>query len=127
MAQISINGSTYGLRFDLGALEVAESEFGDLKAVFDNLRGGQNRLSTVKRLFVIMANCERGYRGEAEDVTEDALRHAPLAALSTLGEALTEAFKESMRMETVGGGEADDEVHDGFLEELERKNAETGD
>lgn len=127
MAQVTINGKTYGMRFDLGALEDVEREFGDLKAVFDSLKGGTGRIDTIKRMFVIMANCDRSFRGEAEDITVEALRHAPLSALSTLGEAITEAMKDSMRVETVNGGEADDEVHDGFLEEIESKNAPTGD
>ena len=126
MAQININGKTYGLRFDLGALEAVEQEFGDLKAVFENLKGGDDRLGTVKKMFVIMVNCQREFEDKPADVTAAALKRAPLSVLSTLGEAITEAIKESMRVETVNG-EADDETHDGYLEEIEQKNVKTGD
>jgi hypothetical protein len=128
MAKVTINGRAYGLRFDLGALEEVEAAFGDLKAAFDALKGAgeTDRITAVKKLFVILANCDRGFRGEAEDVTVGALKHAPLSALTQLGEAIGEAIKESMRMETVNGGEADDAVHDGFLEELDAKNGRAG-
>ena len=126
MARIIINGKTYGLRFDLGALETVEQEFGDLKAVFEKLKSGEDRLQTVKRMFVIMANCQLEYEGRPADVTVAVLKRAPLSVLGTMGEAITEAIKESMRVETVGG-EADDDVHDGYLEEIEQKNVRTGD
>ena len=128
MAHVIINDKTYGLRFDVGALEAVEAEFGDLRAAFEALKGSGNmdRISAIKRLFVILANCERGYRGEAEDITSDALKHAPLYVLSELGDAIVAAIKESMHLETLNG-EADDEVHDGFLEEIESKNGLTGD
>ena len=126
MAQININGKAYGLRFDLGALEAVEAEFGDLKEVFARLKGGEDRLNTVKKMFVIMANCQLEFEGKPANVTVAALKHAPLAILSQLGEAITEAIKESMHVETVGG-EADDDVHDGYLEEIDAKNALTGD
>ena len=127
MAQVTINGKTYGLRFDLGALETVEKEFGDLKEVFGKLKEGEDRVGTIKRVFVIMANCQRDFDGEAEDVTADVLKHAPLSAIKQIGDAITEAVKESMRVETANGGEADDDVHDGYLEEIEAKNAPTGD
>lgn len=128
MAQVTINGKPYGLRFDLGALEAVEAEFGGLRAAFEALKGGGDvdRIVAVKRLFVILANCERGFRGEAEDITSDALKHAPLYVLSELGDAIVAAIKESMHLETLNG-EADDEVHDGFLEEIESKNVKAGD
>lgn len=127
MANVNINGKAYGLRFDLGALEVVEREFGDLKTVFMELKGGgTDRISMIKKMFVIMANCQLEFEGKPADVSEAALKHAPLSALGQLGEAITKAMKESMRVETVNG-EADDEVHDGYLEEIESKNVKTGD
>lgn len=129
MAQVIINGRAYGLRFDMSALDAVERDFGDLKAVFDSLKGSgdTDRITAIKRLFLILANCQRDFDGEAEDVTAEALKHAPLSALKSLGDAIVEAIKDSMRAETVNGGAADDEVHDGFLEELEAKNGKTGD
>lgn len=127
MARVSINGKTYGLRFDLGALEEVEQQFGELKTVFESLKeGGGDRIDTIKRMFVIMANCQLEFEDKPANVTVSALKHAPLSALGELGKAITEAIKESMRVETVNG-EADDETHDGYLEEIESKNARTGD
>lgn len=126
MAQVKINGITYGLRFDLGALEAVEEEFGDLKAVFQNMKGGEHRLDTIKKMFAIMANCQLEFEGKPASVTVSALKHAPLAALNPLGEAITAAIQESMHVETVNG-EADDDVHDGYLEEIDAKNVQTGD
>ena len=122
MAQVTINGQGYGLRFDLAAMEAVEAEFGGLKEMLAQFNSGEGRIETVKRMFVILANSQRGFEGAPEDVTVAALRHAPLWVLGELGEAITEAMKESMRVETMGGGEADDDAHDAFLEELESKN-----
>lgn len=127
MSSVTINGKTYGLRFDLGALETVEQEFGDLKNCFEQLRNGTDRINVIKRMFVIMANCQRAYEGKPEDVTMDALKHAPIWALAPLGEAITQSWKESMNVETANGGVADDAVHDAYLEEIEAKNAPTGD
>jgi hypothetical protein len=128
MAQVIINGRAYGLRFDLSAQERVEEEFGDLKAAFERMKNKTDReaLGAVKKMFVIMANCERDYRGEPEDITEEALKHAPLSVISQLGDAIVTAIQDSMRVETVNSGPADDEVHDGFLEELDAKNGKTG-
>lgn len=129
MAQVIINGRPYGLRFDLSALEAVEEEFGDLRAALEGIKRHADRdgIDAIKRLFVILANCERGFRGEAEDVTAEALKHAPLYVLSQLGDAIVASIKESMQVETVAGGAADEEVHDGFLEELDAKNGKAGD
>ena len=127
MAQVSINGKPYGLRFDLGAREDVEKEFGRLESVFAELKGGgADRIGTIKKMFVIMANCQLEFEGKPANVTEATLKHAPLAALGQLGEAITEAMKESMRVETVNG-EADDDIHDGYLEEIDVKNVNPGD
>lgn len=129
MAQVIINGRAYGLRFDLSAQERVEEEFGDLKAAFAKMKNTateREALDAVKKMFVIMANCERDYRGEPEDITVAALKHAPIAVISQLGAAIVDAIQESMRVETANSGPADDEVHDGFLEELDEKNVKTG-
>lgn len=127
MAQVNINGKTYGLRFDLGALEAVEQEFGDLKIVFEGLKdGGVDRIDAVKRMFVIMANCQLDFEDKPANVTSAALKHAPLSALKQLSDAISETFKESMRVETVNG-EADDDTHDGYLEEIDSKNGKAGD
>jgi len=121
MVKTTINGKTYGLRFDLEALERIEEEYGSLKEMFTLLQSGKGQVKLMKRLFLIMANAQRGYEGKPEDIGEEALKHARLTVLADIRAALD----EGMKTETMNGGEADDDVHDGYLEEIERdeKNA----
>lgn len=125
MAQVIINGKTYGLRFDLSAMEAVEAEFGGMKEMYAAMKAQKDGMEAVKKIFVILANAHRGFCGEPEDVTEAALRHAPLRALGEIGDAIRAALEESMRVETVDGGEADDDEHDAYLEAIE-KNGVTG-
>lgn len=115
MVKTTINGREYGLRFDLAAMEQIEEEFGSLKDLFELLKSGKQQTRLMKRLFVIMANSQRNFEGKPEDVGEDALKHATLAVLADIRRALD----AGMRTETMGGGEADDTVHDGYLDEIE--------
>ena len=115
MVETKINGVRYGLRFDMSALEQIEDEFGSLKDMFDALKSGKQQTRLMKRLFLIMANCQRSYEGKPEDIGEDALKHARLSVLKDIRAALD----EGMRVETMNGGEADDSVHDGYLDEIE--------
>ena len=115
MAETTINGKTYRLRFDLSALEQIEEEYGSLKDLFELMKDGKGQTKLMKRLFVIMANCQREYEGKPADITEDALKHARMSVLSDIRAALD----EGMKTETMNGGEADDEVHDGYLDEIE--------
>ena len=55
-----------------------------------------------------------------EDVTGEEIEDCNLADLDQLAKALNQAMEEAMHAETVGGNEADDEVHDEYLEELEQ-------
>lgn len=121
MVKTTINEKTYGLRFDLEALEKIEEEFGSLKEMFAQLQSGKGQVRLMKRLFLIMANAQRGYEGKPEDIGEDALKHARMSVLADIRAALD----EGMKTETMNGGEADDDVHDAYLEEIERdeKNA----
>ena len=115
MVTTKINGVVYGLRFDLSALEQIEEEYGSLKDLFELMKDGKGQTKLMKRLFVIMANCQREYEDKPADITEDALKHARMSVLSDIRAALD----EGMKTETMNGGEADDEVHDGYLDEIE--------
>lgn len=121
MAKTTINGVTYELRFDLYALEQIEEEYGSLRDMFALLKSGKGQTKLMKRLFLIMANAQRSYEGKPEDITEAALKHARLSVLADIRAALD----EGMKTETMNGGAADDDVHDGYLDEIEReeKNA----
>lgn len=115
MITTKINGAVYGLRFDLAAMERIEEEFGSLNEMFELLKNGKGQTRLMKRLFVIMANAQRGYEGKPEDIGEAVLAHARLSVLADIKKALD----EGMHTETMNGGEADDDVRDGYLAEIE--------
>ena len=118
---IRINGKEYRFRFDLYAMEQLEEEFGSVKTVFDMLRTGEKQVRLVRSLFRIMANSQLSYEGKPETVTGDELKHLPIARIKEIGEETRRALEDGMRTEMSNGGVADDEVHDGYLEEIERK------
>ena len=120
MASINIKGKEYGLRFDMYAMEQIEEEFGSVKNVFETLRDGK-QLRATRILFRILANSWLSYQGEKETVTGDEIKHADIRMISEISEAVQKAIAEGSKSETTGGNEADDEVHDVYLEEIERK------
>lgn len=121
MASVTIKGKEYPLRFDLYAMEQIEEEFGSMKAVYDTLNGGK-QVKATRALFRILANCWLSYHGKEETVTGEEIRHAGIGTLKAISEAIMQTVTEGNKSETTDGNEADDEVHDIFLEEIERKN-----
>lgn len=120
--EVRINGQLYRLRFDLWALEQIEEEFGGVREAFAQLRG-QKMSSAVRKLFRILANCQRNLDGMPEDVTEDVIgRHCSMSKLAEISAAIQAAVEKGMESET-NDGEADDEVHDALAEEYDQKNA----
>ena len=119
MAEIRIKRKTYNLRMDIYAMEQIEKEYGDLR---DALRAfhKDRKITMVKTMFRILANSGRRKAGLPEDVTGEEIEDCNLADLDQLAKALNQAMEEAMHAETVGGNEADDEVHDEYLEELEQ-------
>lgn len=122
MAKVTIGDKEYGLRFDLYAMEQIEEEFGGVKTVFDTLKEGKHQIKTTRTLFRILANSYLSYNGREETVTGDEIKHAGMDMIRNISEAVQAAIAEGSKSETTGGNEADDEVHDMFLEEIERKN-----
>ena len=122
MASITINGKEYGLRFDLYAMEQIEEEFGGVKAAFDTLTEGKHQIKTTRALFRILANSYLSFTGKEETVTGNEIKHAGMDMIKEVSEAVQKAIAEGAKSETTGGNEADDDVHDIFLEEIERKN-----
>ncbi len=119
--EITLNGVKYRLRFDLYALEQVEEEFGGMREAFDSLRGGKGMVNAIRKLFKILANCQRSMDGMPEDVTgEEISKHESMAKLLEVSEAVKAAINIGMKSETVDG-EADDEVHDGYAAEYEEK------
>ena len=125
MAKVVIDGKEYGLRFDLYAMEQIEEEFGNIKKAFQALREGR-QLKTTRILFKILANSYLSFHGQEETITGDEIKHAGMNAVMEVSIAVQNAISEGSKSETTGGNEADDEVHDMFLEEIERKNLRTG-
>ena len=123
MVKLMVDGKAYGLRMDLYALEQIEDEFGSLRDLFDLLKDG--KMKTVRSLFRILANAALAYDGAEETVTGDELKHIKLSGVGQIGNALRAAIEDGMKSETTRGEEADDDVYDCYLEEIE-KNGETG-
>ena len=121
MAKVVFGGKEYGLRMDLYAMEMIEEEFGSIKSAFEAMSSGK-QISATRKLFKIMANSYLSFHGEEENITGGEIQHADVYELNKIAEAIRNTVEESSRSETTGGGEADDEVHDAYLEEIDRKN-----
>ena len=121
MASVIVKGKEYPLRFDLYAMEQIEEEFGSIKNVFEVLSNGK-QIKATRTLFRILANSWLSNEGEAETVTGDEIKHADVQQIKDVSAAVQAAIAEGRKSETTQGNDADDEVHDIYLEEIERKN-----
>jgi hypothetical protein len=120
--EVRINGQLYRLRFDLWALEQIEQEFGGIRQAFMAMDDG-SMVQTVRKLFAILANCQRNYDGLPEDITGDVItRHESMAKLREISVAIRAAMTEGMRSETSDGGEASDKKKNPLDEEYNAKN-----
>ena len=120
--EVRINGVLYRLRFDLAALEAIEQEYGGTREAFEALRGA-GMASAVRKMFRILANCQRDYDGMPEDVEESVIgKHTTLAKIAEISDAIQAAVEKGMESET-NGGEADDEPQDALAEAYNEKNA----
>jgi len=121
MASITIKGKKYPLRFDMYAMEQIEAEFGGLRPMFEALGGGEGAsiVKALRSVFRILANSARNEMDLPENVTGEEIRHSSVKAVT---DAVRAAIEEGMKSETTGGNEADDEIHDEYLEEIEAKN-----
>ena len=120
--EVRINGQLYRLRFDLWALEQIEQEFGGIRQAFMAMDDG-SMVQTVRKLFAILANCQRNYDGLPEDITGDVItRHESMAKLREISVAIRAAMTEGMRSETSDGGKASDKKKNPLDEEYNAKN-----
>lgn len=122
MASVTIKGKEYGLRFDLYAMEQIEDELGSIKAAFEALQKGK-QIKTTRLLFKIMANSYMSNKGQEETVTGDEIKHIDIDEVKYISDMIRKTVAEASKSETTDGNEADDEVHDVYLEEVQRKNA----
>ena len=120
MVKLRIGETEYGLRMDMYAMELIEDEFGSMKDMFDQIQAGGSK--AIRKLFKILANAQLAYEGKEETVTGYELRRLRVAAAAGIGQAIRAAVEEGMKSETTDGAEADDEVFDVYLSELEAKN-----
>ena len=120
MIKLKIGEQEYGLRMDMYAMEQIEDEFGSMKEMFEKVQAGGGK--AIRSLFRIMANSQLSFEGKGETVTGDELKHLKIAAIGGIGRAIRAAVDEGMKSETSEGEEADDEVFDVYLSEIESKN-----
>ena len=120
MVKLKIFDKEYGLRLDMYALEQIEEEFGGMKDMFAKLQSGSSR--AVQKLFKILANAQLAYEGREETVTGDEIRRLRVSALNGISDAIKAAVDEGMKSEMNEGEEADDDVYDVYLSEIESKN-----
>jgi len=120
MVKLKIGEHEYGLRMDMYAMEGIEEEFGSMKDMFTSIQDGGSK--AIRKLFRILANAQLAYEGKEETVTGDELKRLRVAALAGIGNAIRAAVEEGMKSETTDGAEADDEVFDVYLNEIESKN-----
>jgi hypothetical protein len=120
MVKLRVGENEYGLRMDMYAMEMIEDEFGGMKEMFEKIQEGSSK--AIRKLFKILANAELSYEGKEETVTGNELKSLRIAAITGVGSAIRAAVEEGMKSETTDGAEADDEVFDVYLSEIEAKN-----
>lgn len=118
---VIISGVRYDLRMGLWAAEQIEKTFGDLKEALQKLTGGGNSVGMVKKMFTIMANAARKHAKQPMDIQDDVLDDCSLGDLDLISQAIRAALDETMKVETLNGNEADDEVADAYEDELEQQ------
>lgn len=121
MVKLRVEGTEYGLRMDLYAMEQIEEEFGSMKEMFEKIQDGGSG-KAVRALFRILANAALAYEGKEETVTGKELLRLKVSALNGISTAIRAAVEEGMKSETNEGEEADDDVYDVYLAEIESKN-----
>ena len=120
MVKLKIEGVEYGLRMDLYAMEMIEDEFGSMKEMLEKVQSGGTK--TIRTLFRILANAQLAFEGKEETVTGKEIQRLRVAAVAGIGTAVRRAIEEGLKAETTEGAEADDEVFDVYLAEIESKN-----
>lgn len=116
----SLNGTEYDLVYNLHTMEQMEEEFGDAAEAMAEFRK-HRKTSMIRAMFRMMANTGKWLRGEPEDVTGHEIDRLGLKGLDTLSKMITGALDESMRTETTGGNEADDQPYDLVMAAIEEK------
>lgn len=116
----SLNGQEYDLVYNLHTMEKMEEEFGDAAEAMHEFRS-KKKTGMIRAMFRLMANTGRWLRGEPEDLTGHEIDRLGLKGLDTLSRMISAAMDESLRSETTGGNEADDQPYDLVMAAIEEK------
>lgn len=122
------DGKDYVLRFDMSAMEAMRDKFGGYAEGLDKV--GLKDIEAIRDIFVILAQAGAEYTAEAEGricretVTGEGLltKHSSIGRIKGMMIAIREAVKDGQRMQS--RDEEDEEIRDGYLEELRKQEAE---
>ena len=124
MAKYSISGREFDLVYNVHTMEAIEDEFGDQQTMLKEYRENRQSVKVLKKLFKAMANSGEWLAGREETVTGNEIDRLTLKGLDTLSKIVSQTMEESLRSETTGGNEADDEPYDMVLAEIEKRENE---
>ena len=124
MAKYSISGREFDLVYNVHTMEAIEDEFGDQQTMQKEYRENRQSVKVLKKLFKAMANSGEWLAGREETVTGNEIDRLTLKGLDTLSKIVSQTMEESLRSETTGGNEADDEPYDMVLAEIEKRENE---
>lgn len=121
------NGKEYVLRFDMSAIEAIRDKFGGLAEGMNKLDAGGRE--AILDVFAILAQAGAEYLAERdgricrEKVDTEGLltKHSSIGRVKGIAAAIREAVKDGNRMQTKD--EEDEEIRDGYLEELRQQEA----
>ena len=125
---IGKNGKEYILRFDMSAYEAMKEEFGGMAESMQQL--SKREAEIVKKMFTILAQAGAEYIAErdgkvcTEKINADGLltKHSSIGRLNGMAKAINEAILDGNRMQS--RDEEDDEIRDGYLQELNDQEKE---
>ena len=121
------DGKEYILRFDMSVMEAMREKFGGTAEGMKKL--GMKDIEAVVDIFVIMAQAGAEYMAEKEGricketITGEGLltKHSSMGRVNMMMTAIKEAVKDGNKMQSKD--EEDDEIRDGYLEELRKQEA----
>ena len=122
------DGKEYILRFDMSAIEAIREKFGSTQEGMQKLQS--NDIGIIRDIFVILAQAGAEFVAEQEGktciemITGDGLlsKHSSIGRVKAMSKAIQEAVKDGNRMQSKD--EEDDQVRDGYLEELQEQETE---
>ena len=122
------DGKEYILRFDMSVMEALKEKYGGAAESMQKLKSSE--AEAVKEIFVIMAQAGAEYLAEqegryfGEQISGEGLigRHSSIGRIKGMMKAIQEAVADGNRMQSKD--EEDDQIRDGYLEELNEQEKE---